>query len=318
MTSVVDYNGAPVPMVEGEIELPLGGAVAPSPGRQQRPRTPRPALHQPAPVAAMRTASRRVRASGTRGSVTRARSAAAGREVDRRVRERYRDGDREAVRVVYRTYGSLVYGVTFRVLRDRGLCEEATQQTFLRAWQAAASFDPSRELGPWLATIARRIAIDLYRREAIRATGPLEEVAPDDPALATPPDVDAVLDVWEIRRAVSALPAQQREVVRLQHFEGLTHQEIAVRLGVPAGTVKSRSFHAHRQLALELGHLAKNPSPNRAVTNRKSQSVSDEDDSRISGPAQGQGVCVSARDRHARVDIPARSAPGGVAASPAG
>ena len=90
------------------------------------------------------------------------------------------------MRAVYQAYGSLVYAVTFRVLGDRGLCEEATQQTFLRAWRAAASFDTSRELGPWLATIARRVAIDLYRREAARAAGPLDAVAPEPPVLVAP------------------------------------------------------------------------------------------------------------------------------------
>jgi RNA polymerase sigma-70 factor (ECF subfamily) len=149
----------------------------------------------------------------------------------------------------------LVYAVASRVLGDRGLCEEATQQTFLRAWRAADSFDATRELGPWLATIARRVAIDLYRREAIRAARPLELFAPEAPALIAPAGTDAILDVWEVRRAVSELPDEQRQVIRLQHFEGLAHDEIAGRLGVPVGTVKSRSFRAHRRLALELAHL---------------------------------------------------------------
>ena len=183
------------------------------------------------------------------------RSRGTDREVDGRVRERFRDGDPDAVRIVYRAYGSLVYAVAWRVLRDRGLCEEATQQAFLRAWRAAASFDARRELGPWLATIARRIAIDLYRREATRTAGSLDLAAPDDPALVTEPETDAILEAWDVRRAVSELPAGQREVVRLQHFEGLAHEEIAARLGVPVGTVKSRSHRAHRGLMLELEHL---------------------------------------------------------------
>jgi RNA polymerase sigma factor (sigma-70 family) len=205
----------------------------------------------------MRSTYRRLTAAPVSPGAAHPRSGRARPAVDRGVRARFRDGDPNAVRTVYRAYGSLVYAVAFRVLGDRGSCEEATQQTFLRAWRAAASFDASRELGPWLAMIARRVAIDLYRREAIRASGPLESVAPDDPAIVTQPATDAVLDMWEVRRAVSELPAEQREVVRLQHFEGLAHDEIATRLGVPVGTVKSRSFRAHRRLALELGHLAR-------------------------------------------------------------
>ncbi|MBV9197660.1 MAG: sigma-70 family RNA polymerase sigma factor [Solirubrobacterales bacterium] len=209
---------------------------------------------------------------GAARSAGRERSARAGREVDGRWRARFRDGDPDAVRVVYRAYGALVYAVAFRVLGDRGLSEEATQQTFLRAWRAARDFDTSRELGPWVATIARRVAIDLYRREAIRATRPLDTVALDDPALHVQPTTDAVVDVWEVRRAIATLSAEQQEVIRLQHFDGLAQDEIAARLGVPAGTVKSRSFRAHRRLALELGHLHDGRPP-RAVASCKRHSV---------------------------------------------
>jgi RNA polymerase sigma-70 factor (ECF subfamily) len=176
--------------------------------------------------------------------------------IDARIKRRFRDGDAEAVRVVYREYGRLVYAVAHRILADRRLSEEATQQTFLNAWRAAAGLDVDRELGPWLATIARRAAIDLHRREAARAVGPLDAVAPERPELvAPPPTVEDAYDAWEVTRAVSRLEPDQREVVRLQHFEGLTHAEIAARLELPLGTVKSRSFRAHRRLAAELGHL---------------------------------------------------------------
>jgi RNA polymerase sigma factor (sigma-70 family) len=185
------------------------------------------------------------------------RSSLSGRlPVDARVKERFRDGDADAVRAVYREYARLVYAVAYKVLADRGLSEEATQQTFVKAWRAAGSIDLDRTLGPWLATIARRVAIDVYRREAHRAVSPLEAVAPDDPALVSPPfAAEDAYDVWEVRRAVSALPEEEREVVRHQHFDGLTHAQIATQLGVPVGTVKSRSFRAHRRLAVELGHL---------------------------------------------------------------
>lgn len=176
--------------------------------------------------------------------------------VDARLRKRFRDGDADAVRAVYRAYARLVYAVARNVLADRSLCEEATQLTFLKAWRAARSIDPSRELGPWLATIAKRVAIDVYRREAHRAASPLEAIAPDDPALVSPPlAIEDAYQVWEVRRAVCALPEEEREVVRYQHFDGLTHAQIATHLGVPVGTVKSRSFRAHRRLAIELRHL---------------------------------------------------------------
>ncbi len=175
---------------------------------------------------------------------------------DRELRARFRQGDPDAVRDVYRSYGRLVYAVSLRVLGDRGLAEEATQQAFVKAWRAAQSFDESRELGPWLAAIARRVAIDVHRREAVRPSDPLESVPAGDPALiATPHSAETIYDVWEVRQAVAQLPHDEQEVVRLQHMDGFTHTQIAERLGIAAGTVKSRSFRAHKRLAGLLGHL---------------------------------------------------------------
>jgi RNA polymerase sigma factor (sigma-70 family) len=129
------------------------------------------------------------------------------------VRRRFRDGDPEAVRAVHRSYGRLVYAVAYRVLGDRSLAEKATQQTFLKAWRAAHSLDESREMGPWLATIAGRVAIDVHRGEARRSTDQLESVAPADPALVTQPQsAEAVYDVWEVRRAVAELPREEQEI----------------------------------------------------------------------------------------------------------
>ena len=146
-----------------------------------------------------------------------------------------------------------MYAVAYKVLGDRGLAEEATQQTFVNAWQAARNFDPSRQLGPWLATIARRVSIDVYRREARRAHRNLDDEAGDRPSLLAIPDrAAAAYDAWEVRQAVADLPDDEREVVRLQHLDGLSQGEIAARLAVPLGTVKSRSARAYRRLATSL------------------------------------------------------------------
>ena len=169
---------------------------------------------------------------------------------------RFRDGDPDAVRAVYRAYGGLVFAVAHRVLGDRGLAEEATQQTFVQAWRAASSFDPSRELGPWLATIARRVAIDVHRRESRRAHSRLDDVPAAHPAVITLPEsAESAYDAWEVRQALAELPDDERDVVRLQHLDGLTQSEIAAKLNVPLGTVKSRSVRAYRRLAGRLGHL---------------------------------------------------------------
>jgi len=168
----------------------------------------------------------------------------------------FRVGGPDGVRAVYREYGRLVFAVAQRTLASRELAEEATQQTFVKAWQAASSFESSRDLGPWLATIARRTAIDLYRRESRRRTERLEESAGDVAAVVDLPEgVERAYDVWAVRQAIDDLPADEREVVRLQHLDELTQTEVAERLGLPVGTVKSRSFRAHRRLAEQLGHL---------------------------------------------------------------
>jgi RNA polymerase sigma factor (sigma-70 family) len=193
---------------------------------------------------------------GDSGRPTGTRSAGVGRDD----LEAFRHGDPAATRALYRAYGRLVYAVAHRVLGSHELAEEATQQTFVRAWQAADRIDVDRDPAPWLATISKRAAIDIYRREARRPRRALADVAADDPALvALPPDLGTFDAVWHVRRAIDELPGDEATVVRLQHLDGLTQQEIAERLGLALGTVKSRSHRAHQRLAAVLGHLREAP-----------------------------------------------------------
>lgn len=170
----------------------------------------------------------------------------------------FASGDPETIRLLYQSYGRLVYSVAYKVLGDAGLAEDATQQTFVQAWRAARTYDPTRALGAWLTAIARRAAIDVYRRE--RRHRSVDEIDPADPSLvASPPSVEQIYDVWEVRQALETLPVQDRELIRLQHYSEFTHTEIAEQLSIPVGTVKSRSFRAHRRLAGLLGHLRAEP-----------------------------------------------------------
>jgi RNA polymerase sigma-70 factor (ECF subfamily) len=180
--------------------------------------------------------------------------------VDPPTLDGFRQRDPAAVRAVYGAYAGLVYSVAHRVLGQRELAEEAAQQTFVRAWQAAERLDVERDPAPWLATIARNVAIDIHRREARRPTRPLTEVseaeAQGERSMVSPaPDMETVDAAWQVRRAIEALPPDEATVVRLQHLEGMTHTEISDRLGIAVGTVKSRSHRAHRRLAGLLGHL---------------------------------------------------------------
>lgn len=167
---------------------------------------------------------------------------------------RFATGDPDTIRVLYQTHGRLVFTIAFKVLGDAGLAEEATQQTFIKAWRGAASYDPQRSLVAWLTTIARNAALDIYRRE--RRNRSHANIDSPDLGLATlPPSVEQLNDVLEVRSAVEELPDADRELIRLQHYDELTHHEIAEHLAIPIGTVKSRSFRAHRRLAGMLGHL---------------------------------------------------------------
>lgn len=164
---------------------------------------------------------------------------------------RFVNGDPAAVGDLYRRYARPMYTVALRSLGDRGLAEEAVQQSFLQAWRAAGRFDPDREVAPWLFTITKRVAVDLYRRERRhRSDGVI-----DDQMAGTPTDLESAWTAWQVRRALDEMPDDERVVIEVTHFLGLTHEEAAARLGIPIGTVKSRSHRAHRRLAALLGHL---------------------------------------------------------------
>jgi RNA polymerase sigma-70 factor (ECF subfamily) len=168
----------------------------------------------------------------------------------------FRDGDVGALGAVYDRYAGPVWAVAVGVTRIDQLAQEAVQETFIRAWQAAASYDPERDIGPWLLTIARYTALDVMRRE-LRPTRGGHEVEQD--AVVESPGMDQVWTSWMVREALGSLGAEEREIVRLSFFEDLTHLQISQRLGLPLGTVKSRSHRAHRRLAELLAHLRDDP-----------------------------------------------------------
>jgi RNA polymerase sigma factor (sigma-70 family) len=172
------------------------------------------------------------------------------------VLDAFRRGEEHAVRALYRAYGRLVYAVAHRVLGRADLAEDAVQQTFVRAWQAADRLDVERDPAPWLATIARRVAIDVSRYEARRPAGALADVVADARGVVSlPPDVETLDAVWQVRRAIDGLAPELAEIVRMQHLDGLTQTEIAEKLAIPVGTVKSRSHRAHGLLAAQLRDL---------------------------------------------------------------
>ena len=172
------------------------------------------------------------------------------RPSDRTMR-RFGEGDPEAVRQLYEHYGGAVFTVAFRSLGERGLAEEAVQQTFLQAWRSAHRFEVGRDPGPWLYAIARRVAVDLYRREKRHET--VDGVEPEMAVL--PESFERTWEAWEVRCALDQMPEDERDVLEATHFLQLSHTEAAERLGIPVGTVKSRSYRAHKHMADLLAHL---------------------------------------------------------------
>jgi RNA polymerase sigma-70 factor (ECF subfamily) len=182
--------------------------------------------------------------------------AGVGSRGDRDLAHRFARGDPQAVRELYARYAGPVFTVAFDRLRNRQLAEEAVQDVFVKAWRAAASFDTERDLSPWLYQIARRSAADIARRERRRPA--TQRLSPSTPAteLASLGDV---WEAWQVRLALGELVPEERELIRLTHFVGMSQSEIADHLGIPLGTVKSRMHRAHRRLAQRLAHVRQDP-----------------------------------------------------------
>ena len=150
--------------------------------------------------------------------------------------------DETALAELYDRFGRSAYGLALRVLRDPAHAQDAVQEAFLAAWRTAPSYDPLRaKASTWILTIVHRRAVDLVRREERRRGAPLED-GPIPAGDAT----DEEAWVRDRRRAVQAalaqLPPDQREALELAYYGGLTQSELAERLGVPLGTIKSRMF----------------------------------------------------------------------------
>jgi RNA polymerase sigma-70 factor (ECF subfamily) len=168
-------------------------------------------------------------------------SPAPGNEHDREIVARLVAGDERALRHLFDRYGGIVYAFAYRIVRDHHLAEECTQDVFLAVWRRAADFDERRgRLSTWILAIARNRAIEQARRRAVRKADPNAEI--EVPGSAEDP-AEAVLRAHTanvLAAAIASLPGGQHEALRLAFFDGLSHSEIAVRLGLPLGTVKGR------------------------------------------------------------------------------
>ncbi|WP_375759572.1 sigma-70 family RNA polymerase sigma factor [Corallococcus exercitus] len=166
-------------------------------------------------------------------------------------------GSAAAMRGVYARCSARAFAITVRLLPTRADAEEVLQETFLEVWRRAREFDPARGgLETWVTTIARTRAIDRLRSLGT-VSRMVEGVAQQPPPVsATPPSPDdsasAAQDQARVRAAMAQLPQEQREVVLLAYFDGLSQSEIARKMGQPLGTVKTRARLALEKLAVLL------------------------------------------------------------------
>jgi len=150
--------------------------------------------------------------------------------------------DRSAFAKLYRWYAPRIKAYVRRIGADSAVAEELAQETLIAVWRKAGTFDPRRARpSTWLFTIARNKCIDMVRRER------RPEIDPEDPALPRPArtDIEASYATSEteslLRQAIEKLPREQAEILRLSYYEDKSQRDIAVELGLPLGTVKSRT-----------------------------------------------------------------------------
>ena len=177
-------------------------------------------------------------------------------EGDAEIVKRLQSRDPQALAEFYDRYGRLAYSLILRIVRDAAIAEDLVQETFLRVWNRAQGFDAERgAFGPWLLSIARNRAIDYLRSASGRERNAVEWEELDHPSLFIymERDILASDSARVIRAALLKLAPQQREVIELAYFEGLTQTEMAVRMGQPLGTVKTWVRSALKNLRDELG-----------------------------------------------------------------
>jgi RNA polymerase sigma-70 factor (ECF subfamily) len=160
---------------------------------------------------------------------------------------RVADGDRPAFDELHRRYARSVLGLALRRLGDRGRAEDAAQEAFVAIWRSARTYDESRGTGAaWLYAVARNAITDSLRRTPTPVTeledGPGNEPDPSDEA-------EASWTAWRVHRALEVLPEHERPVIELAYWSGLSQSEVAAKLGIPLGTVKTRTRSALARLA---------------------------------------------------------------------
>jgi RNA polymerase sigma-70 factor (ECF subfamily) len=157
------------------------------------------------------------------------------------------EGDSGAFEVLYRRYARPVFALALRRLGDRGRAEDAVQETFASVWRSARSYRQERGPGaPWLYAVARNAIVDRRRALGEPPAEPVDEAAKDP---GPPERAESSWTAWRVHRALGELPDNERQLIELAYWGGLSQSEIAQFLDVPLGTVKTRTRSALARLA---------------------------------------------------------------------
>jgi len=165
-------------------------------------------------------------------------------------------GEARAFEVIFDRHADVAFSLAYRMCGRRAMAEDVVQEAFVSLWRTGVRYDPTRgSVRSWVLRIVHNRAIDVFRRELARDSrtvddGELAERLQDD--ARTDHEVLRRDDARQVRRALSGLPADQRQVIELAYFGGLSHSQIAELLGLPSGTVKGRMRLGLAKLRLEL------------------------------------------------------------------
>ena len=181
---------------------------------------------------------------------------------DRELVERISRGDEEAFRGLFRRYAPTAISLAKRIVRQPFLAEEIVQEAFLAVWRDPAGYDEGRgTVKSWLMGMVHHRAVDLVRREESqrrRAEDPRliePPAAADDVAETVVEEMGIPEERRAVREALGSLPAEQQQVIELMYFGGRSQSQIAESLGLPLGTVKSRTLLGMRRLRAALGGM---------------------------------------------------------------
>ena len=156
--------------------------------------------------------------------------------------------DRDAFEILYGRYVRPVFSLALRRLGDRGHAEDAVQEAFAAIWRSASTYRPERgAAGGWLYTVARNAIVDRLRRNGPTAEAELPELMSAEPGPAQQAEDSYVS--WRVHRALEELQPSEREVIELAYWSGMSQSEVAEHLGIPLGTVKTRTRSGLARLA---------------------------------------------------------------------